>query len=327
MSATILTAALSLLIFSSVALCQSSTVVATVNGTNITQEQIDGSIIEQLTPLQFQIFALRRSALDNYITATVLAGEAKRRGITVAELRAKLSDVLVTVPDSDVEKAYAENAPAFSQMSPDEVKQRLRLDMETQARMRAYRTAVGNLMASSKVITLLASPISPAFDGKFATGKLDSNVTFVEYADFRCHFCRDSYPVIKQLIQTYGNRVRFAYKNLPIFPDSDMYSTAAYCAGQQGKFWQFHDSLFEALKVESLTLDEIAGKLALDSAQFKACRVSPSSLTAVRLDAKEAKKYGLDGTPSFVINGQLVRGVLSYEDFKRLLDKELALVK
>lgn len=319
-------ALISLIISNSICQAQTDTTVATVNGRIITQKEIDASITFQLLPLQRQIFALRKASLNNYIQGLIIEAEAKRRGMSSESLKKELTIAKVEIAESDVDSAYNENASAFAQMSPDEAKQRLRLDMETQGRMRAYRTAVVKLRENAEITTTLKAPVLPvaisASDN--VMGSPNAPVTLIEYADFRCLYCRNAYPVIKKIMQHYGESVRLVFKNLPLNENSELLAKSAFCAGEQGKFWQFHDRIFSDNKS---TAESVAAELGLDGPKFQSCQTSQASHAAVRKDAQEAKNLGIDGTPAFLINGRLVNGFLSYEEFKSLIQEELKRVR
>lgn len=300
-------------------------VAATIGGREISQSEIDATITAQLLPLEQQIYALRKAALDNFITRLLLENEAKRRGITLDALKKQLTDVRVEVSASDVEASYLENAPAFAQMSPEEAKERIRLDMETQARMRAYREAINKLRQGSQVAVNLKEPLLPVavHEGGVTAGNENAMVTVVEYADFTCGFCRQASPTVNNLISQYKKDVKFVFKHLPLSSSSEPLSRAAYCAGKQGKFWEYHDSLFASRNFTPATLTEFAVQHKLDTKQFSACQSSPDSLQAVRREATEAKRLGIDGTPAFIINGKLITGAPSLEEFKTIIDQAL----
>src|SRR5215207_3100824 len=133
-------------------------VVALVNGREITRKEVDDAVGSELLPLQRQLDALRRKALDNLILRAILEDEAKRRGLAVEELRKQLTAGRVEVPASRVEQLYLENAATFAAMSPDEAKERLRLDLESQARMRNYREALARLKEAAAVELLSEGP-------------------------------------------------------------------------------------------------------------------------------------------------------------------------
>ena len=119
--------------------------VATVNNVEITQKQVDDSVAAQIYPLQQQLYAIRKAALENLITTKILESEAAARRISIDDLRKQLTLGEVNVTRAQVEEAYKQNASFFATMSPDEARERLRLDLENQARMKHYRTGLDAL--------------------------------------------------------------------------------------------------------------------------------------------------------------------------------------
>ena len=301
---------------------------ALVNGRRITQKEVDDSILPQLLPLQQQIYELRRKALDNLISREILEAEAKKRGVTVEELRRRLTDVKVSVPPAEVEKVYAENASVLAAMSPDEARERIRLDLETQARIRHYRDALSKLREGARVEIHLEEVRLPVEVGgaAFTRGPEGAPVTVVEFSDFQCPYCRGVQPALKQVLEAYGANVRLSFKNLPltdIHAQAMPAALAAFCAGEQGAFWQYHDALFASDDLSPAWLDRTAARLGLDLPRFKSCLGSEKARSAVLRDAQEARRLGINGTPAFVINGKLVSGAIGFNDFKGLIDREL----
>lgn len=301
---------------------------AVVNGRRITQQEVDDSIMAQLLPLQQQIYELRKKALDNLIVRELLEAEAKKRGVSVEELRRQLTEGRVEVAPAEVEKVYAENAPALGAMSPDEARERVRLDLETQARMRIYREALSRLRERASVEILLAEVRLPVADGgeSFAQGPRGAPVTIFEFSDFQCPFCREVQPTLKRILQSYGGQVRLVFKHLPLtdlHPQAMPAARAAFCAGEQKVFWPYHDALFASDNLSPARLDEIAAQAGLSMPQFRACLDSEEARAAVLRDVQEARRLGFNGTPSFLVNGKPVSGAISFDDFRRLIDQAL----
>lgn len=302
---------------------------AVVNGRQITEREVDDSIIPQLLPLQRQMYELRKKALDNLIVKELLEAEAKKRGVSVEELRRQLTETKVEVSPAEVEKLYAENASLLSALSPDEARERLRLDLESQARMRSYREAISKLRESASVdirLNEVMLPVEPGGDA-FALGPKFAPVTVVEFSDFQCPYCRGAQPVLKRLIQVYGDKVRLVFKNLPladIHPQAMPSALAAFCAGEQGVFWQYHDALFASgSDLSPDGLDGAASRVGLNLPRFKSCLDSEKARSAVLADVREANRLGISGTPTFLINGKLVSRATGFDDFRRLIDREL----
>ncbi len=303
-------------------------IVATVNGKGITQDEVDSSITSQLFPLQQQIAAIRKIALENLILRTILENEAKKKGISVEELRKQLTAGKVEVPSSQAEEIYLENATTFAAMSRDEAIERIRLDLETQARMRNYRDALLKLKESSRVQNLLDEPTLPSGAlgaNSPSIGATAAAITITEFSDFQCPYCKEVQSALKQVRQTYGNNVRLIFKHLPlkIHPQAFASAQAAFCAGEQGSFWQYHDALFASENLSPEIFVQTATRLGLNPAEFKACSESETSRAAVLEDVQEARRLGIDGTPAFIINGKLVSGALSFAEFKTIIEREL----
>ena len=304
------------------------TVVATVNGVPITQKQVDESIAARIYPLQQQLFAIRKAALENLIVSRLLEAEARQRGVSVDELRRQLTRGEIAVTRIQVEEAFAQNASFFASMSPDEARERLRLDLENQARMKHYRAALEGLR---KKWTITANLPEPALalrldDGVSpATGAVKPAVTIVEFSDFECRFCREVQPALKQVLERYGKDVRLVFKHLPLDGHRNAVpaARAAYCAAQQDRFWQFHDALFSADSLTPEVFDSVAQELGIGMAQFRACRSAEQSRAAVVRDLETARSFHIDSTPSFLINGKLVKGALSFAEFQKVIEREL----
>lgn len=301
-------------------------VVASVNGVSITQKQVDDSIGVRVYPLQQQLYAIRKAALENLIVSRLLEVEASARGVSVEDVRRQLTQGEIGVTRVQVEEAYAQNASFFASMSPDEARERLRLDLENQARMKYYRAGIDALRKKWTVTVNLAAPVFAIDDGSSpARGSTKPLVTIVEFSDFECRFCRDVQPVLKQIVESYGNEVRLVFKHLPIEGHRHALpaARAAYCAGEQDRFWPFHDALFAAGSPSSALLDQIAAELGLGMARFRACVGSEQSRAAIVRDMEAARSLRIDSTPSFVVNGKVIKGALEFADFQKLVEHEL----
>ena len=304
------------------------TVLATVNGTPLTLKQVDESIGSTIVPLEQQLYAIRKVALDNLITAKLLETEAHAQGVSVEELRQRLTRGDINVTKAQVEEAYAQNASYFASMSPDEARERLRLDLENQSRMKNYRAGLEALREKWKVTVSLAPPTpAPELDDGLspAKGAAKAAVTIVEFSDFECPFCLQVQDALKQVMERYGGNVRLVFKHLPLegHRESLPAARAAYCAGEQDRFWPFHDALFGTRNLSANVFSELAAKLGLGREKFTACLSAERSRTAVLKDIQLAKRYRIDSTPSFLINGRLVKGALTPADFQGLIEREL----
>jgi len=131
--------------------------------------------------------------------------------------------------------------------------------------------------------------------------------TLVEYGDFQCPYCREAYPIVKQLREQLGDRLRFAFRNFPltrIHPHAEHAAEAAEAAAAQGAFWQMHDRLFERqFALEDDNLIEYATELGLDADRLAAELAAGTYRDRVRDDFMSGVKSGVNGTPTFYIDG------------------------
>ncbi len=127
--------------------------------------------------------------------------------------------------------------------------------------------------------------------------------------------------------QTYGNKVRIVFKDFPLpnHAEAQKASEAAHCAGEQGKYWEMHDAMFanqRALQVPALK--QAARALGIDGAKFDQCLDSGKHAANVRADYELGEKMGVNSTPTIYINGRPLVGAQPFEQFKLIIDEELA---
>ena len=152
----------------------------------------------------------------------------------------------------------------------------------------------------------LSLPVGPA---DHARGPAHAPVTIVEYGDFECPNCRQAVAVVKLLLGRFDNRVQFAYRHFPlegVHPHAEMADEAAECAGEQGKFWEMHDLLFE--NQSHLTLPHLRGyaaRLQLDMARFDAELTDHVYLQRVREHIASGRDSGVRSTPGFFVNSRI----------------------
>jgi protein-disulfide isomerase len=170
-----------------------------------------------------------------------------------------------------------------------------------------------------------ATPLPPDRAMRYpALGPETAPVTVVEFGDFQCTTCRRWYEagVAEQIVQTYGDKVRFVFRPVNVInpPMSGIAAEAAHCAFDQGKFWEYHDLLYDRQPAASNSdLKAYAAQLGLDTAQFNACLDSRQYESLVAADTQDALRQGLRGTPFFTINGQPLYA-FTFQDFQQRID-------
>jgi protein-disulfide isomerase len=303
--------------------------VAVVDGQHvITRKEIDDLVGSQLYNLQLKIYNLRKNALDNLLTKMALEHEAKARGITVEDLKKQIMPERVEIDESRIDELYAENAGNLGNMSEDEARQRIRLDIENRARMDRYKAAISAIKNKARIEIVLTEPIPPLIrvsDNGPSKGPRAAPVIIVEFSDYQCPYCKQATETLKQVLQRYGHNVRLVFKQLPLPIHKDAFNAAqaSVCAEQQGKFWEYHDRLFNSSSLSLEALRSIAADLGLHTDEFNKCLNSEAARASVIKDINEAKQVGIQATPTFIINGRLMRGAGSPEEFYKTIEQEI----
>lgn len=160
-------------------------------------------------------------------------------------------------------------------------------------------------------------------------GGENAKVTIVEYSDFECPFCEAAYPTIKQVMDTYGDDVRIVYRHFPLsfHAQAQKSAEASECAADQGKFWEYHDMVFENQALISGGVTQFkkwAADLRLNTTRFNSCLDSGEKADEVTDDMNSGVALGVSGTPGFFINGISVVGAQPFSSFKQIIDQELA---
>lgn len=147
-------------------------------------------------------------------------------------------------------------------------------------------------------------------DGFPARGAPMAPVTVVEFSDFECPYCGRAHPVLSELLREYEGQVRLVFRNYPLsgHPRALPAARAAIAAGEQGKFWEMADLLFEHQRqLEDEDLERYAEQLGLDMERFRADLHSPETQAQIERDRDEGHRLGVQGTPTFFINGRRYR--------------------
>ncbi len=162
--------------------------------------------------------------------------------------------------------------------------------------------------------------------GRPVRGSPDAKVTIVEFSDFECPFCQRAEPTVRQVMNDYAGKVRLVYMQFPLsfHPNAQKAAEANECAGDQGKFWEYHDKLFDSARLDAPSLKSQAAALGLDVVKFNSCLDSGANAAKVAAMQGMGSQNGVSGTPTFFINGQPLVGAQPYSNFKAVLDQQLA---
>ncbi len=159
-------------------------------------------------------------------------------------------------------------------------------------------------------------------------GNTKAKVTLIEYSDYQCPYCANAHPIVLALQQKYGSKINFAHKHFPLsfHPYAVPAALAAECAGEQGKYFEYHNILFDSqdkLGTDSVQYLVWAKDLGLDTEKFSSCLSSGKYLQKIQKEQQEGLADGVSGTPTFFIGSQKIVGAQSIDAFSQIIDKAL----
>ena len=262
----------------------------------------------------------------------VQEAEAKKKGIAVGELLEQEVDAKVAEPTQAEVMAACQSQKDTLHRPFEEVKMQLQQELKQAKLQVAGQEYLEHLREQAGVSILLRPPrVDVGYDRARLRGSPQAPVIIVEFADFQCPFCRQAEPTLENLVAKYEGRVSLAYRDFPlrrIHAQAQLAAEASRCAGEQGKFWEYHDLLFASPdKLNRDGLVEHARSLKLDEKQFDSCLSSGKYRAAIEEDVQEGIRAGVDGTPSFFINGTFLSGAQPTATFDGLIQAELGALK
>jgi protein-disulfide isomerase len=238
---------------------------------------------------------------------------------------AEPTDDEIRVVFEDSRAKYGGLLPSFEESQVD-IRRALRKEREETARRELFE----RLRAAAQIKFLLPPFIPAAVDVPVdgpSLGDPDAPVTMVEFADFECPFCNKVQATVRLILERYGDRVRFVFRDFPLSYHrfAAKAAEAAHCAADQGRYWEMHELLFEnadALRIEDLKA--YAVELGLDSNRFDACLDSSEKAALVKESAEWGKRLRIRGSPSFFINGRMITGAQPFARFQEIIEAELS---
>jgi protein-disulfide isomerase len=163
----------------------------------------------------------------------------------------------------------------------------------------------------------------------YIKGPENAKITLIEYSDFECPYCTGFKDTLEQILDEYGDDVRLVVRHFPLsfHANSKSAALATECAGEQGKFWEMHDKIFEANVNDNMGVDtwkKAAQDLGLNTKNFNDCLDNEKYADKITEQMQDGMKAGVKGTPATFVNGEMVSGALPYETFQQIIEQILA---
>lgn len=303
-------------------------VVATVGAHTVTRQELEQQVRAKLVEIDNQRYEALSEGLEQLIANELYAQEAKTRGTTVEALvKQEVQDKIADPSADQIQQVYEASKEQIGDQSLDSIKPQIITFLRQQGQAERSEAFIAELKTKYKTTVMLRPPVVDVGDGgRLARGNANAPVTIIEFSDYECPFCKRAVATVNQVLSTYGDKVRFVYRDypLPFHPHARPAAEAARCAQDQGKFWEYHDKVFASEDLSNERLKSLAGEVGLDQAKFDACLASEPFAAAIDKDAADGGEAGVNGTPAFFINGRMLSGAQPFEKFKEVIDDELS---
>lgn len=304
-------------------------VIATLNGEPIYLSEVEQNVAFQVYRLRANIYSLLKEETEELVNQRLLEAEAARRGLSVEELLRKEVDEKVPPFDEKKVDEYLADHPEEAGKGPER-RNRIRIYLSQRAVIQRKLDLLASLRQKADFKFLLEMPQRPRIKldttGEPWRGKPDAPVTLVHFASFTCKLCAESVNRIGRLMADFPGKIKWVHRNFFSIYDERALTAAEMgeLAHEQGRFWDFHDLMFE--RQGDFKLDDImqvARELNLSRQRYKEGQKRGRYLLEVKDDLRYGARIGVTAVPVIFVNGIYFSGTFPYKDLKALVQREL----
>jgi protein-disulfide isomerase len=304
-------------------------VVAEVNGAPIMASELEAKVAGKLTRLRQEEYDIRRQTLEELVAERLVAAEAAKRNLAPDELlRQEVDAKAEALPADQLDLIYEQNKERFAGQSREQALARIKEVLGGRAKAERRAAYHSELRSAARVAVRLEAPRVtveiPA--GAPTLGPANAPVTIVEFTDYQCPYCHRAQAVIDQVLSRYQGKVRFVHLDYPLdgHPGAVPAARAARCAGEQGKFWEYHRSVMTTPGAfDDADFKGRAARLQLNAPAFASCLSSERHDAAIQAGLAQGESLGVSGTPAYFVNGRMLSGARPLEAFTEIIDGEL----
>jgi protein-disulfide isomerase len=311
--------------------------VAKIGSTILTENDLHKDEGATLFDAENQLYEIKKNWVDSKAKPILFGLAAKEAGLSLQAWQSKEIEAKAGTPaEQEIDQWTPRFAVRGSTTPPTDaqyvaMKKQAREYLTQQKRAQRENEVYQQLVQKYPIEMFFTKPEAPHINVTFAPddpikGVKSAPVTIIEFTDFQCPFCKRSQDTIKQIEQTYGNKIAFVERQypLPFHNRAKPSAEAALCAKDQGKFWEMHDKLFPSQSLEDADIKRFATEVGLNQKKFDQCLTEHKYAARIDADIADGQRYGVRGTPHFFINGRPISGAQPFDVFKSAIDDELA---
>jgi protein-disulfide isomerase len=299
------------------------------DGTKMAQGQMIQLEAEYLTSTyQAAMQSIEQTVLEKLLELEVTAGKFASQDDL---LKKEVEDKVIEPTQSEIEAMYEQFKSRLQGMDLASASPLVREQLLRQKQGERFQVYIEDLKTKYNVKITLPYPDLPrqevsADDDPFL-GTDGAPIEIIQFAEFQCPYCGKVGDTMEKLLAEYPGKLKIVYRDFPLgFHDRAIPAAiAANCAGEQDKYWEMHGVLMQnQTKLQDTDLAGFAKEIGVDMATWTTCLKDPAQEAEVNKDMEDASAVGVTGTPAFFINGVLLSGAVPFDQFKSIIDKELA---
>lgn len=307
-----------------------------IDGREITVAEVDEHLKDQFMeefsrqPDDKQ-FAMRENAARDLVQSIVIGAESKKRAISADELFEEIANAVPRPTSEEIATWYKENQSRLGGSRLEDVSTQIDQHLTSERRAKALKDFLAPKLEAMSWRMVLSPPRQELASTRLFRGKADAPVTIMTFSDYQCPYCILAEPVLDEVLTRYPEKVRVVHRHFPlesIHPFARPAAEASMCADEQGKFWEFHQAIFNLSgKLAEGSLAKIGSDLGLDVEELSSCIENRRFKDFVDADFAAGRAAGVTGTPAFFINGITFTGSRDADEMSRQVDLELARIE
>ena len=276
-------------------------------------------------------FEMREKAARDLVRSIVIGAEAKKRGISPDELSEEIANAVPKPTSEEIATWYKANQSRLRGARLEEISSQIDELLMNERRAKALDGFLGPKLEAMSWRMVLSPPRQDLESTRLSRGKADAPVTIMTFSDYQCPYCILAEPVLDEVLARYPEKVRIVHRHFPldsIHPFARPAAEASMCADEQGKFWAFHQAIFDLSgKLVEGSMVKIGSDLGLDKDLLTSCIEERRFKDFVDADFAAGRAAGVTGTPAFFINGMTFTGSRDADEMSRQVDLELARIE
>lgn len=291
------------------------------------RDEMSASLRAEIAAQEEEIYRAERVFLLRLVDDRRIAKVAESQHKTAAQFDRDLAASVSQPTDDEVQ--FMISYEAARRRGGSGTPEQQVADAIRNARIDQKKRQLVDAMKEPLKVELLVSPprLAVNADDDPRRGPATAPVQIVMFSDFECQYCAQAEPVLARVRDLYGDKVAVTFRDfpLPIHPLAMTAAKAANCSIPSGKYWEFHDLLFaNQSDLSREKIAAIADKLGLDRSALATCYDAPATTAEIEKDVEDGRRYGVDSTPTFFVNGRMLAGAQTFEQMTAVIDDELS---